>query len=658
MKTVGNRMARFLIGTGVTALFCIVLATDPTTYQMLEAKLLDVRFKARGTIKPPDSVVIAAIDEKSLAKLGRWPWGRDVQARLVDTLAKADAAVIAYDVIFPESEKNDPLFARAIREAGNVVLPMALDFEKQAPAIPDAILENSAIASVEDGELFKRYPPIMSGGVLTVPVKQLKESAMSLANINMFPDDFDGTLRWEHLLLGYDNALYPSLGLRCAAAHLGIPPEKLTVKATQGVRVGKTFIPTDHYGRMPINYYGPGQTFRHVSICDILDGTVGRADLENRIVFIGPTAIGIYDLRVTPYTAVMPGVEKHASVAASILENRFIRKAPQFQDMLFVIIPGLLMALALTRLRLLWGAVASLGGLAVVGVIGYILFSNLGLWINLACPLSNVFFIFMSVTAWNYAFEERHARKIRAMFSSYVTQTIVNELINNPDMAKLGGEKREVTVLFSDVRGFTTFSEKHSPEEVVAILNEYLGAMTDVILKWEGTLDKFIGDAIVVFWNAPIRRENHAEYAVRCSLEMLIRLEELHQKWQREGKPGLSCGIGINTGEVVVGNIGADGKKMDYTVIGDHVNLGARVESLTRKFDADLLITEGTIAKLLPAIQAGQLKGFDIKGISRVIVKGKEEPVGLYTVTPTAAHADPCTFAEVPEGEIIKMTEK
>ncbi|BCS55471.1 CHASE2 domain-containing protein [Geobacter sp. SVR] len=658
MKTVNTRVARFLIGTGVTLCFCLILVWNPTLFAMLEAKLLDARFKARGPLTPPDSVIIATIDEKSLAKLGRWPWSRDVHARLVEKLARAEAAVIAYDVIFPESERNDPDFARAIREAGNVVLPMALDFEQQAIPLSDAILEKSAIVSVEDQELFRKHPPIMSGGVLTVPVRHLEESAMALGNINMFPDDFDGTLRWEHLLLVYDNALYPSLGLRCAAAFLGISPEKLTVSATRGIRVGKTFIPTDHYGRMPINYYGPGRTFRHISIADILDGTVGRAELENRIVFVGPTAIGIYDLRVTPYTTVMPGVEKHASVAASILEKRFITEASQTGNLIFLLIPGLAMALALSRLRLAWGTAASLAGLAVVWLAGYLLFTQLGLWINLAAPLGTIFFSFTSITAWNYAFEERHARRIRAMFSSYVTQTIVNELIKNPDMARLGGEKREVTVLFSDVRGFTTFSEKHSPEEVVAILNEYLGAMTDVILKWEGTLDKFVGDAIVVFWNAPLPRENHAEYALRCALEMQVRLGELHRKWQREGKPPLSCGIGINTGEVVVGNIGADGKKMDYTVIGDHVNLGARVESLTRRFDADLLVTQGTISKLLPAIEAEELKGFEIRGVSRVIVKGKEEPVGLYTVKPTDSPSENCIFTEVPEGEVIRMTEK
>jgi adenylate cyclase len=233
---------------------------------------------------------------------------------------------------------------------------------------------------------------------------------------------------------------------------------------------------------------------------------------------------------------------------------------------------------------------------------------------------------------YNYAIEERTARKIRAMFSSYVTEKVVNELIKNPHMAKLGGERREMTILFADVVGFTTFSEKHTPEEVVAILNEYLGAMTDVIFRWEGTLDKFVGDAIVAFWGAPMRQENHAELALRCALDMVKRLEELQKKSRSEGKPVLDSGIGVNTGEVLVGNIGAEGKKMEYTVIGDHVNLCSRVESLTRQFHTHLLITEFTLNKIKDLVAAHQIGHISIQGREKVVVKGREKMVGIYEV--------------------------
>ena len=657
MKSFSTSSIRFAIGLAVTAVVCLLLYKNPLPLEVMEAKLYDFRFKVRGVIKPPDTVVIAAIDEKSLDKLGRWPWGRDVMARLVDTLSKADAAVIAFDILFPEPDPKDPALAQAIHNAGNVILPMAFDFEQKSAPKPDTILESSAIVSIEHAELFRTYPPIMSDGVLVLPVKSLKERAVALAHVSMLPDPSDGTLRWEELFIGYNSLLYPSLGLRSAAFFLGIPAERLTVQATQSVNLGKTVIPTDHWGRMPINYYGPSKTFRHISVADILDGKVGASELANRIVFIGPTALGIYDLRVTPYTAVMPGVEKHASVTASILENRFIRRATLLQDFIFLLSTGIILAMILSRVRLAWGIIVTLATLFCVGLVAYSLFDTSGIWINMVCPLSNVVLIFMSVTAWNYTFEERYARRIRAMFSSYVTQTIVNELINNPDMARLGGEKREVTVLFSDVRGFTTFSEQHSPEEVVALLNEYLGVMTDVILRWEGTLDKFIGDAIVVFWNAPLRIPDHPEKALLCAVDMIRTLERLHDKWDREDKPKISCGIGINTGEVVVGNIGAEGKKMDYTVIGDHVNLGARVESLTRKFDTDILITEMTLDRLRGAIAAGTLSGVEITGLRRVIVKGKEQPVTMYAVKPVAIGTS-AVLEECTDLEPLKLTEK
>ncbi len=225
-------------------------------------------------------------------------------------------------------------------------------------------------------------------------------------------------------------------------------------------------------------------------------------------------------------------------------------------------------------------------------------------------------------------------------------------------MAKLGGERREITVLFSDVRGFTTFSEQHSPAEVVATLNEYLGAMTDVIFRWEGTLDKFVGDEIMVFWGAPMPQPDHAARALGCALDMRKALEGLHGKWAWEGKPFLEAGIGINSGEVLVGNIGAQGKKMDYTVIGDHVNLGARVEGLTRKFNRPILLTEYTVALLEGAVADGSLRGVALCGIDRVVVKGKANAVALFSPVELDPAA-PARIEAVPEGrEVVVMTEK
>src|SRR6185369_6962119 len=276
---------------------------------------------------------------------------------------------------------------------------------------------------------------------------------------------------------------------------------------------------------------------------------------------------------------------------------------------------------------------------------------------NFVTPTGNLFVLVTAGTVFKLLSEEKQSKQIRAMFSSYVTERLVSEMIKNPEMAKLGGEKREITVLFSDVQGFTTYSENHEPEEVVAILNEYLGEMTRIILKWEGILDKFIGDAIVVFWGAPMKQDDHAERAVRCALEMQERLDRLRLKWEAEGKTPLASGIGLNSGEAIVGNIGAQGKKMDYTVIGDHVNLGARVESLTRRYDALILMTEYTLEKLRPAINAGQLRGVSILGLERVIVKGKDTPVGIYALD-TLDSGTETVVVECDSEKVVRLTEK
>ncbi len=643
------------IGLSITIFVAVLMLLKLSPLETFEEKLYDYRFKIRGTIKPPDTVVIAAIDEKSIERLGRWPWSRDKIARLVEKLNEAGAEIIVFDVIFSESERNDAMLGKAIKDAGNVILPIAFDFEKESAIQDKEFLLRASFYSVSNHEMFDKYNPITAKSIL-MPVSELIREAITLGHINMFPDS-DGTLRWESLVIAYNGYLYPSITLNAAASYLGIPHEKVVLKATEGVYAGKRYIPTDRWGRTLINYYGSNQTFKHISISDILEGKVNPDELQGRIILIGATAIGIYDLRVTPFSPAMPGVEKHASVISSIMENRLLRCVPLHTNLIIILLSGILFSFLIARFKALGAAFVTGIFLSVIFSTGYYLFAQKGLWINITYPSINILLIFISVTAYNYAVEERYARRIRAMFSSYVTEKIVNELIRNPDMAKLGGERREITILFSDIKDFTSFAEKHSPEEVVSILNEYLGEMTDIVFKWEGTLDKFIGDAILAFWGAPMKQENHAELAVKCALHMVRRLEELQQKWQSEGKPVLDCGIGINTGEVLVGNIGAEGKKMEYTVIGDHVNLGSRVEGLTRKYNVHILITEFTMNRIKDLISSGKLWRTEVTGLERVVVKGKETPVSIYELK-SAEYGVESKITEVAEEKVVTMKEK
>ncbi len=643
-----NKINLFL-GLFITVLIAVLMFVKFSPVESLEEKLYDYRFKIRGAVKPSENIVIAAIDEKSLGRLGRWPWGRDKQAQLVKRLSEEGAEIIVFDILPFEHEKNDPILGQAIRQAGNVIIPFVFEFDRTSPLPKSEYLMHSAFNSISHPERFQQYSPITAERVL-IPVPEILQETMALGHINMFPDH-DGTLRWEAMVVGCQGLLFPSIDLQAAAIYLGIPRERIILNATEEIKLGeKRTIPTDRYGRSLIYYYGPWQTFKYLSISDVLEGGTKSGALQGKIVLIGATAAGIYDLRVTPFSEVMPGVEKHASVISAIIENRFLKRVSFPIDLIFLLISGLLFSFLVSRFRSM-GAIFVAGlFLAFVLCLGYFLFVRQGLWVRVAYPSINILLIFTSVMTYNHAFEERAARKIRAMFSNYATERVVDELIANPEMARLGGERREMTILFSDVVGFTSFSERHTPEEVVAILNEYLGAMTDVIFRWEGTLDKFVGDAIVAFWGAPMKQENHAELATRCALHMVKRLEELQKKWQAEGKPVLDAGIGLNTGEVVVGNIGAEGKKMDYTVIGDHVNLCARVESLTRRFQAHLLITGYTLEKIRGPVLTNRISHLSLTGKERVRVKGKEKMVEIYEVR-SLEHGSNSEIHDLPKEE-------
>jgi adenylate cyclase len=623
----------FSIGILITIAIALLMYLKFPPLEMLEEKLYDLRFKIRGKITPPPYVVIIAIDDKSLEKLGRWPWSRDQLARLVDILSGKGAKVIAFDIFFAEPEKNDAVFAKAIRKAGNVLLPLVFRFDKETPLVQESFLYQSSLSIVKNVSALNTFPPYKAIGLSTCR-KELAEAARALGHINMIPDE-DGTLRWEAMIIEYDLDLYPSIDLQIARVYQGLGNEKMILNATESIKLGDRIFPTDLRGKSPIYYYGPEQVFPYISVLDLFDGRINQDTLKGKIALVGVTALGLYDLRVTPFSANMPGVEKHANVVTSLLEGRSIANLPPITNLLVLLFTGLVLSIILARLKAVGGAIVSLSFLSAVFVVGYLLFVKKGIWMELSYPLLNIVFVYSFVTVYHYAEEEIKAKRIRAMFSSYVTEKIVNELIKNPDMAKLGGDRREVTVLFSDIRGFTTFSEKYAPEEVVSILNEYLSAMTEIIFRWEGTLDKFVGDEIVAFWGAPVPQENHAELAVRCALNMVEKLNELQGKWRQEGKTPLEAGFGLNTGEVLVGNIGAEGKKMDYTVIGDHVNLGARVEELTRKFNTNILITEFTLNKMKGLVRPKNGQIIDnvvVKGLENVTVKGKEKPVRIYEV--------------------------
>lgn len=655
----------YLIAFSITAFFTALQWFDPDVIrEKIESKTYDLRLMARNYVRTQtasDDIVIVAIDEKSIKEMGRWPWARDVQADLVRSISRGGPKVIGIDIMYtePDNKDADGKLAQAFKDAGNIVLATPFFVtpgikEYKTPEETPDILWDTAFMQVNSPPGIKWKPLAIQAESVNPPLEDLARAA-TLGTVYTQPD-MDGVIRWEPMYLLYGDDCYPQFGLQIARIARDIQMKDMVLYPASAVNLGTTTIKTDLHGRVLINYVGGVNSFQHRSASDIIHGRIPSGFFKDKIVLIGTTALATYDQKVTPLSADLPGVEKNATVVQNILLNKFLRPSPKIIEVFVIIVSGILLGLLVPRLRALKGSLLATGLIFFYLFLSVYLLLYHSLWINLLFPVSNMLGIFSIQTVTMFVFEEKKAKNIRNMFSSYVSPKIVDILINDPEKAGIGGIRREITVLFSDIRGFTSISEKYPSEDVVAILNEYLGEMTEIVFKWDGTLDKFIGDAILAFWGAPLIQENHAELAVKCALNMSAQLDELQKKWETEGRPRLDIGIGINTGEVLVGNIGAVGKKMDYTVIGDHVNLGSRIESLTKKYNARILITEYTLSKIRNSLNNGAFGHFSVLGKERVIVKGKERPVGIYELKALAHNAK--SIVVECEDRVVELKEK
>lgn len=619
------------------AFFVWLSALNPAIIEeRIETLTLIYRFQIRNLIqKPPvpNNIVTVLVDEKSLSEFGRWPWPRTLQAELMTKILDQDPKVLAIDIMYPEKWAGDENIARALApHKEKVVLATAFSVPeiqtdvKEGPEAPD-YLTDAAILSIKDMKLGKA---IQADGIIP-PVPEIGKNAQLGHAYNR--RDIDGKTIWDISYLKYRDDFYPSLALQTARIALDIPTEEVVLYMGRGIAIGSRIIPFNPFGgKVLINYLGRELTIPHVSAADVLKGTLDKAFFRDKIILLGTSAISTHDIIVTPFSADMPGVEKNATLTENIINSRFIIKAYQSVEIGIIILTGLLFGFVYSRLRALQASLCSLATVIGYLVIVQILFTYYGIWMNVFYPVTNMLVIFGGATITKYFLEERKAKEIRRIFSSYVSPKIVEEVINDPEKAGLSGRKKTVTILFSDIIGFTSISERHTPEQVVALLNEYFNVMTDIIFKWDGTLDKFVGDEIMAFWGAPIDQPDHAERAVQCALEMVERLALLQKKWASEAKEILKAGIGINTGEVIIGNIGAEGKKMDYTAIGDPVNTAARVEKLTRTYHAKILITEETAVHIRPLIGQGTFGHAVLRFADTVKVKGKENDLKIFEI--------------------------
>jgi adenylate cyclase len=665
LRLFGPRTRFYLIAAGVVVLVFALFVWAPEFLKSIETRFYDLHFALRGPTRPGDQVVIVAIDEKSLAAVGRWPWPRSILANLVTALSQRGAKVIALDILLSEPEVSgelrvaqelaerldaqglaasregrtvrhelDSLLARAdhdsqleqaIRQSGRVVLPIVFEIQPQvasaAPEPQGQPLKSALVAFGHYGE--RGQYPAPSGRQVGVPIPKLAAVARDVGHVTMIADE-DGTTRWEAVVFEYRGYYYPSLAVQAVRVAQGIPAAELRLDFGRALDVGATQVPLDPRDRMLVNYAGPGGTFRYLSASDVLTGRVPDDALRDRIVFVGGTAAGIYDLRVTPVSPILPGVEKHASVAANILGQQFLRR-PDWVELLEafgILFWPFLLAWLLPKLR----PVTSVGSVAVLWAASFGLVHvafRQGMWLPLVYPSLAMGLTFVGITVYRLFSEERQRLWIKRAFQRFVAPEVVEQLVQNPAALQFGGELRNLTVLFTDIRDFTTYTERHPPQEVVHMLREYLTRMADQVLAHHGTLDKFIGDAVMAIFGAPVPLPDHAERACRAALAMAAELEALQTKWVAEGREPFRMGIGINTGEMVVGNLGSE-QLFDYTVVGDGVNLGARLESLNKEYQTKhhIIISDATYEAAKDVIE--------VQRLGEVLVKGKTKPVVVY----------------------------
>jgi adenylate cyclase len=637
---------------------------------IVELKTYDLRFLYRGPVKPSPHVVIAVIDEKSQDLEGRWPWPRTRIAKLIEALSAEGAKVIGMDITFTEPDQNTNLKfldqfdqkMQALRIMDDQVRQFMLDSRRNADndLILSRAMKNSRSSvilgyffhmsqagldfRIEEQQLQRqlrriansKYPlviytdktlmsdPFIPAYAPEGNLETLSEAATASGYFNMLPDP-DGVVRWMPLIIRCGEEIFAPLSVQTLWHFMGRPQLMVKVAAhgIEGIRMGNSFLPTDENGQMLINYLGPGRTFPHYSISDILARKTPPDCFRDKIVLVGATAIGIYDLRNTPFSPVYPGVEIHATVIDNVLRNQFIHKPKwtKIYDCLTILILGFLMGSVVTRISAVKGLFFGLMLFTIHILLSHWLFGQYRIWVSMVYPLVAGVLVYTCLTVYHYVTEERERKKIRGAFSHYVSNSVVSEMLKNPEKLKLGGDKKDLSVLFSDIRGFTTISEGLAPEELVHLLNEYLTAMTNVVFKYDGTLDKYMGDAIMAIYGAPLDQPDHAYRACRSALDMIEELDRLNEKWIREGKTPLDIGIGISTGMMMVGNMGSE-QRFDYTVMGDSVNLGSRLEGANKNYKTHILISEFTQERVKDAFVCMELDS--------VRVKGKRRPVRIF----------------------------
>lgn len=659
MKGIRAKLSRYLLGGLLVLLF---LGHGAQVWripllEVLDAYFYDVRVRLSAPGGVDDRVVIIDLDEKSLAAEGRWPWSRDKVAELVRRLTDDyGVAVLGFDVVFAEPDESSGIRVLESLAKGKLKenkpyqeslrgLRSQLDFDrrlaetlKDRPVVLGFYFSTQGSTPAAGALPPPVFPPGSFEGIATgftrwhsygANLPDLQEAAAGGGHFNPLID-FDGVSRRVPLLVEYQGGYYEALALAVLRTYFGgitlqpgIPDASAGVEWLDLITTTDTYrIPVDERAAALIPYRGPERSFVYISATDILKGKVAPEQLRGRIVLLGTSAPGLMDLRVTPVGSAYPGVEIHANLIAGILDGRIKERPPYVigVEVLLLFLLGVGLALLLPRFSPMRASLLTLGALALLLGLNYSLWSAANLVLPLASGGAMVLLLYAANMAWGYFVEARSKRQFTELFGQYVPPELVDEMARNPEAYSMEGRNESLTVLFSDVRNFTHLSEGMNPKELSALMNEYLGAMTQIIRRHRGTLDKYIGDAIMAFWGAPVADPDHTRHAVLAALEMQTALRSLDEPFKARGWPPLAIGIGINTGVMTVGDMGSPVRKA-YTVMGDPVNLASRLEGLTKTYGVGIIVGEGT---------KEQLPEIVFRELDRVRVKGKDSGVCIY----------------------------
>lgn len=614
-----RRLRRWLATVGIVLATGLLVSTAYRLGLFGTAQLASTGFlfKARAQ-EPPVATVIVGIDSRSMRELeqyGRFSaWPRSLYARVVDNLKAANARVIAFDVLFEIPTAEDEQLVESIARAGNVI----------TPAVAEGHLSGGIVRGRPQAfELFSRSAPA------------IRQAAAGEGHVNV-STDADGTVRGIPLVTHARGEDLPAMALTAVAKYLRRPRVLDGPPRDGAVLAASRRIPADGILRMRVNYLGgpsqvgPSDTFPILPFADVLHNRFSTTVVADKIVLIGMTTHGFGDEHSTPSTARlrMFGVEVLANAIETILGERYLSPAGHGTTLALIWLAVSMPSMLLWRLRPVFAALAAAGLLVVYLAVVSVAFDR-GLILNVVYPPSALVLSFLLLSIYHVVFEQGQQRLTRRMMARYLSPTVSEHVLKDPDRLHLGGELRTMTVLFADIRGFTTLSHAMPAEEVVALLNEHLGAMTSIAFKHDGVLDKYIGDAVMAFWGAPLDQPDHARRALLAALDMIDRLMQLRQNWEERGLPQLDIGIGVNTGPMVVGNTGSE-ERTSYTVLGDAVNVASRLEALSKQYHVRLIVGDAT--------RAAAGAEFVYRFLDVVAVQGRPEPLAVFEVLGTQAH--------------------